>query len=322
MPGSTSKLREDTVEGSRVLRLTYRAGKLQPELLGRLAKLPGGGRRFLTAPASIDWEGRRLVLQLWSGQLELQLPWRALSWLRDREREVEPLKPVKLALLRWRESALEVRVILKVQRPKPERPSHRRALLVYVRAAEYGFAVITASYDEEYTKIYEAMKFVPRAVRLRLAKRAGEDVNREDMNQALEDYSPRRWVEAAAAAIFAKARWRARGRSILMNIDAPGSETRGVPRSRFRRALLSIREVAENLANWHGVYATFESHPSSECPLCGRELRELGTGLVRIVQCECGFYEDGDYVPFYHWFKELGLPLPKHPIRQLPKPEA
>jgi hypothetical protein len=191
-----------------------------------------------------------------------------------------------------------------------------------VRATEYGFAVVIASYDEEYTKIYEAMKLVPRAVRLQLeaARRAGADASRVP-----EDYNARRWVEAAAAAIFAKARWRARGRSILMNIDAPGSETMGVPRSRFRGALLSIREVAENLANWHEVHATFASYPSSECPLCGGALREVGElrgGLSRIVQCECGFYEDADFVPFYHWFKELGLPLPKHPIRQLPRPGA
>ena len=40
--------------------------------------------------------------------------------------------------------------------------------------------------------------------------------------------------------------------------------------------------------------------------------------LSYAARCACGFHEDRDYVPFYHWLKELGLPLPQHPIRRLP----
>jgi len=82
-----------------------------------------------------------------------------------------------------------------------------------------------------------------------------------------------------------------------------------------------VKESAENSARWYGIYAEFKCYPSHRCPLCGGELREVRTKRARIVQCQrCGFYEDRDYTPFYHWTRELGLPLPKHPLRALPKP--
>jgi len=53
------------------------------------------------------------------------------------------------------------------------------------------------------------------------------------------------------------------------------------------------------------------------------ELKEFKTKHTRIMRCECGFYEDRDYIPFYHWLRALGLPLPKYPLRSLPNdPEA
>ena len=319
------------MEGIRVLTLTYRADELPPELLQLLAGLHGGrgarsgGRVPITGSASIDEGGRKLAVQLGGGQrLELPVPRRALRWLREREREVAPLKPAKTALARWRGGKLEVQIALKVRRPKPERPDPRKALLCYARVTGYGVAVVISSFDEEYTKIHEAMKLVPPAVRLWLREAAKSAAASGEPGASwarlLEGFDASGWVRAAAAEIFKRAAKRARGRSILMNIDAPGGEAaRG---SRLRRTLLSMREVAENLANWCGVYATFERYPSRECPLCGRELRELGTGLARVARCECGFYEDSDYVPFYHWFRALNLPLPKHPLRQLREPSG
>ena len=75
----------------------------------------------------------------------------------------------------------------------------------------------------------------------------------------------------------------------------------------------------KRLANWYGVRAEFKSYPSRECPLCGAELEARGDWPARVAECSCGFYEDADFVPFHHWLKELGLPLPKHPIRKLTK---
>jgi hypothetical protein len=43
---------------------------------------------------------------------------------------------------------------------------------------------------------------------------------------------------------------------------------------------------------------------------------------TRIAYCKgCGFYDDRDYVPFYHWLKALNLPLPKHPLQRIELPE-
>jgi len=53
------------------------------------------------------------------------------------------------------------------------------------------------------------------------------------------------------------------------------------------------------------------------------ELKEYKITRTRIERCECGFYEDRNYIPFHYWLKSLNLPLPKHPLRALPNdPEA
>ena len=58
------------------------------------------------------------------------------------------------------------------------------------------------------------------------------------------------------------------------------------------------------------------------CPYCGSKLKIAYTRRTRIAYCtRCGFYDDRDYVPFYHWVKELGLPMPKWPLRKLQLPE-
>jgi len=260
----------------------------------------------LTAPASIDWERRMLTAQLWSKQLELPLPGNALRWLKEREREVAPLKPAQSARFRLRGSKLEVQLVLKVRRPQPEKPDPRQALLVYVRAHSYGFAVVFASYDGKRVKVNERRALVSEAARAWLRKASARAKRRR--RTVPPRLKVRRWVEAATTEIFEKAWHHARGRSILMNIDVPR-----LGRNALERAVLSIGERAKAFVNWYGVYAEHECYPSRRCPLCGRELREtrtLGHGLSHIVQCECGFYEDENFVPFYHWLKELGLPLP------------
>ena len=149
--------RGETVTATRTLKLTYQIKKLPempPELLrvlegnpqlarvresgdwrtiysfvwengqvawGRLKRRP----TTLAAPASIDWEARKLVVQLWQRPLELPIPRRALRWLREREREVAPLKVRKTVRIQWRPEraqALKVQVILRVQRPRPPQP--------------------------------------------------------------------------------------------------------------------------------------------------------------------------------------------------------
>lgn len=297
------------MEGFRLLKLTYRAERVPRELLQLLEKLPGGGRRFLTAPVSFDRGRHRLVLELRGARFELPIAGKALSWLGEREREVEPLKPARFALVGARRGRVELRLVLKVKRPRPARPDPRQALLVYVRTTEWGLAAVFASYDEGYAKIHEAAKRAPRAVWLQVKATGGAA-------RAPEDYDARAWVRAAAAEIFKKARRHARGRSVLMNVDAP----RAPAMSRLRRSLLTVGEVVENLANWYGIYAEYESHPSRECPLCGAELEEEAPEgrLVRVARCACGFTEDREYVPFHHWVRGLGLPPPRHPIRQLP----
>ena len=126
------------------------------------------------------------------------------------------------------------------------------------------------------------------------------------------------WVKAAATEIFNKAMKYAKGRSILMNFDIPNNES--VRNSYLQKTLLSVKRVARNLGNWYGIYTTFMRYSSHTCPLCGKELKRFKTTRTRIEHCECGFYEDHDYIPFYNWLKALGLPLPKHPLRALQKP--
>jgi hypothetical protein len=128
------------------------------------------------------------------------------------------------------------------------------------------------------------------------------------------------WVKAAAAQIFKKAFQRASGRSLMMNFDIPDSES--VKNSYLQKTLISLEKVARNLANWFGVYATFECYPSTRCPFCGSELEIVHTRRTRVAYCTtCGFFDDRDFVPFYHWVKELGLPMPKHPLQRIELPE-
>ena len=105
-----------------------------------------------------------------------------------------------------------------------------------------------------------------------------------------------------------------------MNFDIPDPES--IKGSYLQKTLISLRNVADNLAKWFGVYATFECYPSTKCPYCGSELEMIYTRRTRIAFCRnCGFYDDRDFVPFYHWVKELGLPMPRHPLRKLQLPE-
>jgi hypothetical protein len=127
-------------------------------------------------------------------------------------------------------------------------------------------------------------------------------------------------VKSAAARIFKKAFKRANGRSVIMNFDIPDPES--IKGSYLQKTLLSLEKVAKNLANWFGTYATFECYPSTKCPFCGSKLKIVYTKRTRIAFCtRCGFFEDRDFVPFYHWVKALGLPLPKWPLRKLQLPE-
>jgi len=285
-----------------------------------------------TTGAYIDRKESKLVVRLGDGErIELPIPRRALRWLRDKEREVAPLKVSKTVRIQWRPEraqALKVQIILRVQRPRPAQPDPRSSLLVYVDVnSSYGIAAIFASYEEGYAKIHETLKLRPpnQTRRLREAAkrlRAAAYGSEPNVNYALARLSKKfdasGWVKAAAARIFKRALRRAKGRSVWMNFDAPDSET--VKGSRLQRTLLSIKRVAENLANWYGVRAEFRCFPSRKCPLCGGRLKELRTKRARVMQCECGFFEDRDYVPFYHWVKELGLPLPEWPIRALKLP--
>jgi len=133
-------------------------------------------------------------------------------------------------------------------------------------------------------------------------------------------FDARGWVKSAAARIFKKAFLRASGRSVMMNFDIPDPES--IKGSYLQKTLLSLRKIAKNLAKWFGVYATFECYPSTKCPICGSELEIVYTKRTRIAYCKsCGFYDDRDFVPFYHWVKELGLPMPKHPLQRIELPE-
>jgi len=105
-----------------------------------------------------------------------------------------------------------------------------------------------------------------------------------------------------------------------MNFDIPDPES--IKGSYLQKTLLSLEKVAKNLANWFGTYATFECYPSTKCPFCGSKLKIVYTKRTRIAFCtRCGFFEDRDFVPFYHWVKALGLPLPKWPLRKLQLPD-
>jgi len=117
--------------------------------------------------ALINYKKSKLVVYPGNGErLELPVPRRALRWLRDKEHEVAPLKVHRTVCLQWREDkspeTLKVQVILRVQRPKPERPDPKSALLVYVDVnSSYSISAVFASFDEGYAKIHETLKLRP-----------------------------------------------------------------------------------------------------------------------------------------------------------------
>jgi len=280
-------------------------------------------------------EGGKLVVRLGNGErLELPLPERALKWLQEKEREVAPLKATKIVRIQWREDKhpeyLKVQIVLRIERKKPVAPEPKGALLVYVDAnSDYGIVAVYAVSDGTTTKVLETPKLKPpnRGRRLMEAARrmrAAARGRKPSVNYALarlsERFDARGWVKAAAARIFKKAFLRASGRSLMMNFDIPDPES--VKNSSLQKTLISLRNVADNLAKWFGVYTTFECYPSTACPYCGSELEMIYTRRTRVAYCtRCGFYDDRDFVPFYHWVKELGLPMPKHPLRKLQLPE-
>jgi len=279
-------------------------------------------------------EGGKLVVRLGNGErLELPLPERALKWLQEKEAEVAPLKVTKIVRIQWREDRpeyLKVQIVLRVERQKPVMPDPRSALLCYVDAnSDYGIACVYAVSDGTETKVLETPKLRPpnRGRRLKAAAKrqaAAAYGHKRGINLALARLSTRfrarGWVKAAAARMFKKAFQRASGKSVLMNFDIPDPES--IKNSYLQKTLLSVRKVARNLANWFGVYATFECYPSTRCPFCGSELEIVHTRRTRIAFCKrCGFYDDRDFVPFYHWLKALGLPMPKHPLQRIELPE-
>jgi hypothetical protein len=279
-------------------------------------------------------EDNKLILRLGNRErLELPLPERALEWLQDKEREVAPLKVTKIVRIQWREdnpSFLKVQIVLRVERKKPEMPDPKGALLCYVDAnSDYGIAAVYAVSDGSETKVLETPKLKPpnRGRRLMEAARrmrAAASGRKPSVNYALarlsERFDARGWVKAAAAKIFKKAFQRASGRSVMMNFDIPDPES--VKNSYLQKTLLSLRDVARNLAKWFGVYATFECYPSTKCPFCGAKLEIVHTKRTRVAFCrKCGFYDDRDFAPFYHWVKELGLPPPKWPLQRIELPE-
>jgi hypothetical protein len=280
-------------------------------------------------------EGSTLVVRLGNRErLELPLPEKALKWLQEKEREVAPLKVTRTVRIQWREDEhpelLKVQIVLRVERKKPEMPDPKGALLCYVDAnSDYGIVAVYAVSDSVRTKVLETPKLRPpnRGRRLKAAAKrqaAAAYGHKRGINLALARRSTRfrakGWVKAAAAQIFKRAFKRASGRSLIMNFDIPDPES--IKGSYLQKTLLSLEKVARNLANWFGIYATFECYPSTVCPFCGAELEIVHTKRTRIAYCTtCGFFDDRDFVPFYHWCKALGLPMPKHPLRTLQLPE-
>ena len=280
-------------------------------------------------------EGGKLVVRLGNGErLALPLPERALKWLQEKEREVAPLKVTKIVRTQWREDEypeqLKVQIVLRVERPKPVIPDPRGALLVYVDAnGDYGIACVYAVSDGAETRVLETPKLRPpnRSRRLMEAakrRRAAAQGRKPNVNYALarlsERFRAKGWVKAAAAQIFGKARQRAGGKPILMNFDVPDPDS--VRNSYLQKSLLSVRKVSKNLAKWFGIYTSFKCFPSTSCPFCGEKLKMVYTRRTRVAYCtNCDFYDDRDFVPFYHWCKALGLPLPKWPLQRLELPE-
>ncbi len=273
----------------------------------------------------------KLVVRLGGERIELPVPRRTVHWLRDKEHEVAPLKVHKTVRIQWREDrdpkTLRVQIVLRVRRPRPPRPDPKSALLVHVDVnSAYGIALIFASYEDGYAKIHETLKLRPpnRGRRLKEAakrERAAAYGSKPNKNRALArltmKFDAQGWVKAAAE-ILKKAMKRARGRSVWINIDALDSES--VKRSRLQRTF-SIRRVAENLANWYGVYATSECYPSRRCPTCGGRLKELRTKRARIARCrQCGFFDDR-VRPLLLVGQGTGPATAEWPLRALKLPE-
>jgi hypothetical protein len=280
-------------------------------------------------------EGSTLVVRLGDGErLELPLPERALKWLQEKEKEVAPLKVTRTVRVQWRKDKhperLKVQIVLRVERLKPEMPDPKGALLCYVDAnSDYGIVTVYAVSDGAETKVLETPKLKPpnRGRRLMEAAkrmRAAAKGRKPNISYALARLSMRfkakGWVKAAAAKIFKKAFQCSGGRPVLMNFDVPDPDS--IRNSYLQKTLLSVRKVAENLAKWFGVYVTFECYPSTKCPYCGAKLEMMYTRRTRIAICRrCGFYDDRDFVPFYHWLKAPGLPMPKYPLQRIELPE-
>jgi len=273
----------------------------------------------------------KLVVRLGNRErLELPIPERALRWLKEKEDEVAPLKVHKTVRIQWRPEraqALKVQIVFRVQRPRPPQPDPKNALLVYIDVnSSYGIAAIFASFDGQRVKVHETLKLRPpnRGRRLKEAakqQRAAAYGSKPNINWAIarltEKFDAEGWKKKAIAEIFKKALVYAKGKSIWMNFDIPDIEKL---RNSYLQKTLSVKKIAENLANWYGIYVEFRCYSSRRCPLCGGELKEFKTTRTRVEQCKCGFYEDRDYVPFHNWLRTLNLPLPKWPLRTLPKP--
>jgi len=274
-----------------------------------------------------------LVVRLGGEQLELPLPERVLRWLQEKEAEVAPLKVTKTVRIQWREDKpehLKVQIVLRVERPVPRMPDPKGALLVYVDAnSDYGIACVLAVSDGSETKILETPKLRPpnRGRRLKAAAKrqaAAAYGHKRGVNLALARrsmrFDSRGWVKSACAKIFKKAFQRARGKSILMNFDVPRAQS--VKNSYLQKTLLSVKKVAKNLANWFGIHVSFKCYSSKTCPFCGSKLKMAYTRRTRIAYCtQCGFFDDRDFVPFYHWLKTLNLPLPRYPLQRIELPE-
>jgi hypothetical protein len=91
-----------------------------------------------------------------------------------------------------------------------------------------------------------------------------------------------RLKKKAIAEIFKKALVYAKGKSIWMNFDIPDIEKL---RNSYLQKTLSVKKIAENLANWHGVRVEFKCYPSRRCPLCGGRLKEFKTKRTRVMRC-------------------------------------
>jgi len=268
-----------------------------------------------TTGAYIDRKEGKLVVRFGNGErIELPIPVRAMRWLKDRVDEIEKGEGAKVhrtVRIQWREDkdpkTLKVQIMLRVQRPRPAQPDPRRALLVFADVnSSYGISAVFASFDEGYAKIHKTLKLRPpnQGRRLKEAakrERAAAYGSKPNVNYALARLSKKfdsgGWKKRAIAEIFKRALKYAKGKSIWMNFDIPDIEKL---RNSYLQKTLSVRKIAENLANWYGVYATFECFPSRRCPLCGGRLKELRTKRARIVRCrQCEFYDERDYVPFY-----------------------